>query len=273
MELFESKISLAKSIESIAARIDRRKASGTAPIRVRRSIVQSQDNPTKELDALMLGDALVGYGNNMSLDNMVIMENLITMAIMEANYEVPAGKNTREWYEAFIECLVDLGCFVPDSGYTRYSENSVQVDLDLVIKDIVKGIIDGVKASHPAAAVLSTVMDSTIDGLKQDDDTIDLFQRQAKTVDGARLSFIPCEQLSNGILIASAASIKHSGSSNNGGVLFVNWRASARDFFRGKSFVTFNPARYEAFREQIEEYLGEHRKKVLSKRFSRRKRG
>jgi hypothetical protein len=149
----------------------------------------------------------------------------------------------------------------------------VQVDLDLVIKDIVKGVIDGVKASFPAATVLGSVANTTIDGLKQDDKTIKLFQNEAKTFDGARLSFIPCEQLANGILIASAASIKQSGSSNNGGVLFVNWRASAREFFRGKSFVTFNPARYEAIREQIEEYLGEHRKEVLSKRFSRRKRG
>jgi hypothetical protein len=54
-------------------------------------------------------------------------------------------------------------------------------------------------------------------------------------------------------------------------VLFVNWRASAREIFRGKSFVTFNPARYEDYRQEIEEYLGVHRREVLSKRFSRRK--
>lgn len=35
--------------------------------------------------------------------------------------------------------------------------------------------------------------------------------------------------------------------------------------------MTFNPARYEDFRQDIEEYLGEHRREVLSKRFSRRK--
>ncbi|WP_458129163.1 hypothetical protein [Pseudomonas sp. Z2-11] len=273
MYQFESEVSVAKSVESITARINRRKASVATRIRVRRSVVQSQDNPTKELDALMLGDALVGYGNNMSLNNMAIMENLMSMAIMEANYEVPAGKNSREWYEAFIRCLVELGCFVPDSGYTRYSESSVRVDLDLVIKDIVKGIIDGVKAGFPAATVLGAVVETTIDGLKQDDKTINLFHSQAKTFEGARLSVIPCEQLSNGLLIASAASIKQSGSSNEGGVLFVNWRASAREFFRGRSFVTFNPARYEEIREQIEEYLGKYRKEVLSKRFSRRKRG
>lgn len=273
MELYEGKVSIEESVGSIAARIDRRKVSVPAGRRVRRSIVQSQDNPTRAMDALMLGDALVGYGNNMSLDNMAIMENLMTMAIMEANFEVPGGKNTRAWYEAFIRCLQDLGCFVADDGYSRYSESTLRVDLDLVIKDIVKGIIDGVKASHPAAAVLESVVSTTIDGLKQDDKTIELFQNQAKTFDGARLSVIPCEQLPNGVLIASTASIKQSGSSHNGGVLFVNWRASARECFRGKSFVTFNPARYEAFRQEIEEYLGEHRREVLSRRFSRRKRG
>ncbi|WP_434558787.1 hypothetical protein [Pseudomonas sp. Z4-20] len=273
MGIFESEISGARSVELIAARIDRRKAQGSVSRRMRRSVVQSvQDNPNKELDAVMLGDALVGYGNNMSLNNMAIMENVMTMAIMEANYLVPGGKNTHEWYMEFIKCLQELGCFVLDDGYTRYSESSLQVDMDLVVKDIVKGIIDGVKASFPAATVLGSVVDTTIVGLTQDKETLDLFGTQAKSADGARLSVIPCEQLSNGILIASSSSIKQTGSSNNGGVLFVNWRSSAREVFRGKSFVTFNPARYEDFRQEIEEYLGEHRREVLSKRFSRRKR-
>ena len=272
MEQFESEISVAQSVELIGARINRRKVLASASRRVRRSIVQLQDSPTKAMDALMLGDALVGYGNNMSLNNMAIMENLMTMAIMEANFEVPGGKNTHAWYDAFIRCLQDLGCFVADDGYSRYSESSLRVDMDNVITDIVKGIIDGVKASNPAAAVLGTVVNTTIDGLKQDKGTLDLFDTQAKSADGARLSVIPCEQLSNGMLIASCASIKQSGSSNNGGVLFVNWQASAREIFRGKSFVTFNPVRYEAFRQDIEEYLGEHRREVLKQRFSRRRR-
>jgi hypothetical protein len=202
---------------------------------------------------------------------MAIMENLMTMAIMEANYEVPGGKNTLAWYDAFIRCLHDLGCFVADDGYTQYSESSERVDMDYVISDIVKGIIDGVKASIPAATVLGTVVNATIDGLKKDKETINLFNSQVKTAEGARLSVIPCEQLANGILIASSASIKQSGSSNNGGVLFVNWQSSAREIFRGKSFVTFNPVRYEEFRQEIEEYLGDHRKEVLRKRFNRRK--
>lgn len=274
MKAFESEVSVAQSIELIGARINRRKAltstMTTTSRRVRRS-AELTDSPTRDLDALMLGDALLGYGNNMSLTNMAIMENLMTMAIMEANFEVPGGKNTLAWYDSFIRCLHDLGCFVADDGYTRYSESSQRVNMDFVISDIVKGIIDGVKASVPAAAVLGAVVNTTIDGLKQDQPTLNLFNSQVKTPEGARLSVIPCEQLANGILIASSASIRQTGSSNNGGVLFVNWQSSAREIFRGKSYVTFNPVRYEDFRQDIEEYLGEHRREVLKKRFNRRR--
>lgn len=270
MEKFESVISPEQSIELIQIRTNRRKSLASAGRRMRRSIEQD-DHPTKALDALMLGDALVGYGNNMSLNNMAIMENLMTMAIMEANFEVPGGKNTHAWYDAFIQCLQDLGCFVADDGYTRYSESARRVDMDFVISDIVKGIIDGVKASVPAATVLGAVVNTTIDGLKQDQQTLSLFNNQVKTAEGARLSVIPCEELPNGILIASSTSIKQTGGSSNGGVLFVNWQSSAREIFRGKSFVTFNPARYEAFRQDIEEYLGVHRREVLRRRFNRRK--
>ncbi|WP_053147953.1 hypothetical protein [Pseudomonas sp. P97.38] len=272
MNTLESELDIAHSIELIRGRLNRRKPLASTSRRMRRSVgVQHDDNPTKALDALMLGDALLGYGHNMSLNNMAIMENLMTMAIMEANYEVPTGKNTLAWYDAFIQCLRDLGCFIADDGYTRYSERSTRVDIDYVISDIVKGIIDGVKASVPAVSVLGAVVDTTLEGLKKDEQTLALYNGQVKTAEGARLSVIPCEQLANGVLIASSTSIRQHGTSSNGGVLFVNWQASARDIFRGKSFVTFNPARYEEFRGEIEEYLGEHRRQVLRQRFSRRR--
>ncbi|MDO7898403.1 hypothetical protein [Pseudomonas citrulli] len=272
MNTLESELDIARSIELIRGRLNRRKPLAAVARRMRRSVgVQQDDNPTKALDALMLGDALLGYGQNMSLNNMAIMENLMTMAIMEANYEVPAGKNTLAWYDAFIQCLRDLGCFIADDGYTRYSERSTRVDIDYVISDIVKGIIDGVKASVPAVSVLGAVVDTTLEGLKKESNTLALYNGQVKTAGGARLSVIPCEQLANGILIASSTSIRQEGTSSNGGVLFVNWQSAARDIFRGKSFVTFNPARYEEFRVEIEEYLGEHRRQVLRQRFSRRR--
>ncbi|MHC8348559.1 hypothetical protein ACYZT7_04045 [Pseudomonas sp. RT4P38] len=271
MKDFESVIGVAQSVELIKARVNKRKALASVGPRPRALAVQQDDSPTKELDAVMLGDALVGYGKGMSLSNMAMMENLMTMAVMEANYEVPNGKNTQPWYEEFVRCLMDLGCFIAEDGYTRYSESSLRVNMDYVIKDIVKGILDGVKASVPAAAVLGGVIESTIGGLRDDEKTLNLFNREVKIPEGARLSVIPCEQLENGILIASTASVKQTGSSHNGGVLFVNWQSSALEIFRGKSFVTFNPARYEEFRSDIEQYLGEHRKEVLKQRFSRRR--
>lgn len=270
MSTFESLVSVAQSVELVKARVSKRKALAPAELRPRTLAVQLDDNPTKELDAVMLGDALVGYGKGMSLNNMAIIENVMTMAIMEANYKVPNGKNTQPWYSEFVGCLRDLGCFIADDGYTQYSSSSLRVDMDYVIKDIVKGILDGVKASLPAASVLGAVIDTTVGGLKDDTKTLNLFNGEVKIPEGARLSVIPCEELENGILVASSASVKQTGSSHNGGVLFVNWQSSALEIFRGKSFITFNPARYEEYRSDIEEYLGAHRKEVLKQRFSRR---
>ncbi|WP_367374017.1 hypothetical protein [Pseudomonas lini] len=271
MNDFESVVSVAQSVELVKARVSKRKALAPAGLRPRALAVQQDDNPTKELDAVMLGDALVGYGKGMSLSNMAIIENIMTMAIMEANYEVPNGKNTKRWYEEFVRCLGDLGCFIADDGYTQYSSSTLRVDMDYVIKDIVKGILDGVKAGFPAASVLGGVIETTVGGLKDDQKTLNLYNNEVKIPEGARLSVIPCEELENGLLIVSSASIKQTGSSHNGGVLFVNWQSSALEIFRGKSFITFNPVRYEGFRNDIEEYLGAHRKEVLKKRFSRRR--
>lgn len=258
-------------VEGIKTRIERRKSQVVNVQRSRSFSVVQIDNPTKELDALMLGNSLLGYGGNMSLNNIAIMENLMTMSIMEANYEVPGANNSAEWYDAFVKCLRDLGCFVADNGYTQYSANATRVDAGFVIKDIIKGILDGLATSLPAASVLNGVVGTTIEGLKGDKDSLNLFNSQVKTPKGARLSVIPCEELANGILIASSTSLKEEGNTSNGGVLFVDWQTSAREIYRGKSFITFNPTKYAEIKDDIEGYLGEHRKEVLSKRFSRRK--
>jgi hypothetical protein len=271
MEAFEGAVSVEQSADFVKECIVKRKALASVNTRVRGMVAQQEDSPTKELDAVMLGDAIVGYGGNMSLNNMAILENLINMSIMEANYEVPGGKNTQPWYFAFIKCLSDLGCYIADDGYSHYSESSTRVEMNVVIQDIVKGVLDGVMAKLPGAQLLGTVTSTTIDGLKDDKNTFNLFNKQAKTPKGARLSVIPCEQLENGLLVATSASIKQDGSNDGGGLLFVSWTSSAREIFRGKSFITYNPERYADIKDDIEEYLGEHRKEVLTKRFQRRK--
>ena len=59
MSTFESLVSVAQSVELVKARVSKRKALAPAELRPRTLAVQLDDNPTKELDAVMLGDALV----------------------------------------------------------------------------------------------------------------------------------------------------------------------------------------------------------------------
>ena len=47
-------------------------------------------SPNKELDAVVLANTLVGYGANISLENMAIIENLIKFAKLEASFLAPA---------------------------------------------------------------------------------------------------------------------------------------------------------------------------------------
>ncbi|MBV7573974.1 hypothetical protein KW846_14855 [Pseudomonas sp. PDM32] len=228
-------------------------------------------NPTKELDALVLGNSLIGYGDKISIENMAIIENLITMSKMEANYEVPGNKDPKAWYQAFTKCMEDLGCFVPDKGYSKYNATSLKITMDNVMVDIIQAAVEVAKAAIPGATVLSAITSSTLDALKKEPDAIKLFNFEAKNTEGVRLSTIPCEQMANGIILIAVGAVDHQGGGNDGGLLFVDWKTSSLNIFHGKSYVTFNPARYAEIKSEIEEYLGVHRKEVLVKRFSRRK--
>ncbi|AWY44457.1 hypothetical protein DKY63_22695 [Pseudomonas putida] len=228
-------------------------------------------SPTRELDALVLGNSLIGYGDKISLGNMAIIENLITMSRMEASYEVPGNSDPKAWYHAFTKCMEDLGCFVADKGYSKYSATALKVKMDNVMVDIIQAAVEAAKAAVPGAAVLSAVTNSTLDALKKEPEAINLLNVESKSAEGVRLSTIPIEQMPNGIILIAVAAIDHQGGSHEGGLLFVDWKTSSLDVFHGKSFITFNPARYAEIKTDIEEYLGVHRKEVLVKRFSRRK--
>ncbi|WP_433767800.1 hypothetical protein [Pseudomonas putida] len=271
MDTFESTVSVAQSVDFVRSRLLKRKAGLSAGRRARSLVSEVATSPTRELDALVLGNSLIGYGDKISLENMAIIENLITMSRMEASYEVPGNSDPKAWYLAFAKCMEDLGCYVADKGYSRQSNASIKVKMDNVMVDVIQAAVDAAKAAIPGAAVLSAITDSTLDALKKEPEAINLLNIESKKAEGVRVSMIPVEQMQNGIIVIAVAAIDHQGGSNDGGVLFVDWKTSSLDVFRGKSFITFSPVRYAEIKTDIEEYLGVHRKEVLVKRFSRRK--
>ncbi|VVP95455.1 hypothetical protein PS918_03640 [Pseudomonas fluorescens] len=271
MNVFESSVSVSRSVDFVKSCVRKRKDNLPVTARARSLVSAVESSPTKELDALVLGNSLVGYGNNISLPNMAIIENLITMSKMEASYEVLDKKDPNAWYLEFTKCMEDLGCFVADKGYSKLATSSLKLQMDNVMVDIIQAAVEAAKAAIPGASVLSAVTNSTLDALKKEPEAINLLNAESKSAEGVRLSTIPCEQLANGIILIAVAAIDHRGGSDDGGVLFVDWKTSSLDVFHGKSYITFNPARYAEIKPYIEEYLGKHRKEVLVKRFSRRK--
>jgi len=269
MDIIESAVGVEKCTDLVKARISRR-LSEQPVIRMRSFVATDTSSPTKELDAVVLANTLVGYGEKITLENMAIIENLIKFSKLEASYEVP-GDDPQAWYLAFLKCMDEAGCFVADSGYTVYQKSSRQLTMDNIVTDIVKAGMDAAKAAIPGASVLGAVASSTLDALKKEPEAINLFNREVIGSKGVRLAVMPCDQLANGIIVTSLASIDCVGISKETTPLFFNWKASDLDIFRGSSFITFNPIRYAGLKNELEEYLGQYYKPLLQKRFNRRR--
>jgi len=269
MDIIESAVGVEKCTDLVKARISRR-LSEQPVIRMRSFVATDTSSPTKELDAVVLANTLVGYGEKITLENMAIIENLIKFSKLEASYEVP-GDDPQAWYLAFLKCMDEAGCFVADSGYTVYQKSSRQLTMDNIVTDIVKAGMDAAKAAIPGASVLGAVASSTLDALKKEPEAINLFNREVIGSKGVRLAVMPCDQLANGVIVTSLASIDCVGISKETTPLFFNWKTSDLDIFRGSSFITFNPIRYAGLKNELEEYLGQYYKPLLQKRFNRRR--
>ncbi|WP_347903779.1 hypothetical protein [Pseudomonas purpurea] len=270
MDVMESTVGVEESAALVKARISKRQLLQPAVSRVRAFAATDTSSPTKELDAVVLGNTLVGYGANISLENMAIIENLIKFSKLEASYEVP-GDDPEAWYLAFLKCMDDAGCFVADSGYTSYQKSSHQLTMDNIVTDIVKAGVNAAKAAIPGAAILGAIADSTLDALKAKPEAINLYSSEVINSKGVRLAVMPCDQLANGIILTSLVSIDSVDGNRKKAPVFFDWKTSGVDIFRGSSFITFNPLRYAELKGDLEEYLGQHFKAALSNRFQRRK--
>ena len=227
-------------------------------------------NPTRELDALVLGNTLIGYADNISLANMTIIENIIKFSKMEADRESRDQATPAAWHRAFLQCMEDMGCYIPISASVEYRKRSATGTMKNVVTSIVKAGVEAAKAAIPAATVLSAVADSTLSALEKESAAIQVFNYEATKADGVKLAILPCAQAQNGLIIVSCSSVDHTSGKVSGGVLFLDLQISSVDIYQGSNFLTFNPAAYEEIKEEVEAVLTKHRKEVLAKRFSKR---
>lgn len=227
-------------------------------------------SPTKALDALVLGNTLVGYGDNISLENMMVIENIIRFSKLEADRETKGNSHPAAWHRALLNCMEDMGCFVPIQASVEYSKYGVTGTMKNIVTTIVKAGIEAAKKAIPGATALGAVADSTLSALEKEPETIKLFGYEVTKAKGVKLAMIPCDQTKNGLIVVSCSSINHDGNVNEGGVLFFDIKVSNLSIYQGSNFLTFNPIAYAEIKEDIEYALGVNRKEVLDKRFSRR---
>ncbi|UWF49989.1 hypothetical protein NYP20_03200 [Pseudomonas sp. N3-W] len=228
-------------------------------------------NPTRELDAMVLGNTLVGYGDNISLENMMIIENLIKFSKLEADRETRDNLHPAAWHRAFLVCMEQMGCSVPIQASVEFRKRSASGTMKNVVTAIVKAGVDAAKAAIPGATVLAAVADSTLAALEKEPELIQVFNYEVTKVKGMKLALLPCEQTKNGLIIVSCSSINQDSAVVGGGVLFLDLKITSLDIYQGSNFLAFNPAAYAEVKDDIEYVLGQHRREVLARRFPRRR--
>jgi hypothetical protein len=269
MQSFEDTNALKGCTDLGKARLARAKALLVDAPRARSLVDSAASSPTKELDALVLGNSLIGYGDGISLENMMIIENLISFSKLEADHETKNDPNPAAWHRAFINCMLDMGCAVPVHASVEYNKQSGSGTMKNVVTSIVQAGIAAAKAAIPGATVLSAVADSTLSALEKEPETVKLFNYEVVTAKGVKLAILPCEQAKNGLIIISFSSVNHESNKFGGEVMFFDLKVANVDIYQGSNFLTFNPFAYAEVKDDIESVLGLRRRDVRAKRFAR----
>jgi hypothetical protein len=203
---------------------------------------------------------------------MMIIENIINFSKSEADREAGGSHNPAAWHRAFLQCMEDMGCFVPVSASVEYSKVTGSGEMKNVVTNIVKAGVAAAKAAVPGATVLGAVAESSFSALEKEPEIIKVFNFEVTKSKGVKLAVIPCDQAKNGLIIVSCSSINCEGGKVSGEALFLDVKIENLDIYQGSNFLTFNPVAYAEIKEDIEQALGASRAHVRAKRFSRNKR-
>ena len=186
-----------------------------------------------ELNAAVMGSAVVGFLEGMSRRNKRIVKNTYAYADIASRFLYPGKTEKVARYECFKKLMFAMGWTEYHGAFTEYKSSTAKLTMDNVALDIVHSAVGGLAGS--AANALKVVADKTVEALKKQPEAVKLLEHHSAEANGAGFGVSVCKQDDDAEVTMVVGTLRYDSSAGNTKILFVEWDSSEVQIYQGKA--------------------------------------
>jgi hypothetical protein len=186
--------------------------------------------------AQVVGSGVFSFSQGVDASVREAISDSALLAQLHANKQVDFSKNAERWFSAYGEVLQNVGWTVQDQGWSDYSAEGTQAEVNEKIVDLLT------VALGPGATAVAVII-ATVKALKEmapDSPWITIFNREVQKANMARFQIGLVSTDTNGDVFVNLVACIIRAENNITQVLFFKWKNAHASFKADTQKVSIN---------------------------------
>ncbi|KIY38379.1 hypothetical protein TZ03_23075 [Pseudomonas sp. 10-1B] len=202
--------------------------------------------------AILVEGNLLACGAGMSAQSRHDVKNAFHFATLVADKAFDAEKQSREWYDKFVDVMRDLGFTVPRRSF----ELETSAELSVTVGAVAIRAIGVAGNAMLGGTKLGDLAKMAFDKLTTVENDAKVLDHKRKNKARGMVGMAACIETDNHDVVMVVSCIQASAPQLDDDVLGIQWKLDKTHYYAGTAILTLNNFVYDKVRETVENKLG-----------------
>lgn len=207
---------------------------------------------TTNNSAILVEGNLLGCGAGMSAQSRHDVKNAFHFATLVADKSFNAEKQSREWYERFIDVMRDLGFTIPKRSF----ELETSAELSVTVGAVAIRAIGVAGNAMLGGTKLGELAKMAFDKMTSVENDAKVLDHKRKNKARGMVGLAACVETANNDVVMAVSCIQASAPQLDDDILGIQWKLDKTHYYAGTAVLTLNTFVYDKIRETVENKLG-----------------
>lgn len=213
----------------------------------------SEEKQVSTTDAAILVEGnLLACGAGMSSQSRHDVKNAFHFATLVADKSFDAEKQSREWYERFIDVMRDLGFTIPKRSF----ELETSAELSVTVGAVAIRAIGVAGNAMLGGTKLGELAKMAFDKMTNVENDAKVLDHKRKNKARGMVGMAACIETANNDVVMVVSCIQASAPQLDDDILGIQWKLDKTHYYAGTAVLTLNTFVYDKIRETVENKLG-----------------
>ncbi|MBT9235156.1 hypothetical protein RIN61_08880 [Pseudomonas inefficax] len=213
---------------------------------------EATQGTTTNDSAILVEGNLLACGAGMSAQNRHDVKNAFHFATLVADKAFDAEKQSRQWYDKFVDVMRDLGFTIPRRSF----ELETSAELSVTVGAVAIRAIGAAGNAMLGGTVLADLAKSAFDKLSTVKNDAKVLDHKRKNKARGMVGLAACIETANNDVVMVVSCIQAGAPKLDDDLLGIQWKLDKTQYYAGTAVLTLNTFVYDKIRETVENKLG-----------------